>query len=164
MNEILNKLSSYNIFNYLFPGIIFAVLANKVLKYPIALDRDRDLVIAAFFSYFAGLVVSRFGSLILEPLLRRLSLVTFADYRDFVLAAQKDKQLEVLSEVSNTYRTLCSLFILLLLLKAYVKISSRFAYVREWELTALLLLLLVMFLFSYRKQTSYITKRIRANL
>ncbi len=161
MNELLSKLSSYNLFNYLLPGIIFGVLASDVVHYPMA---HRDILTAAFLYYFVGLVVSRFGSLIIEPLLKGLSFVKFADYKDFLATLKKDEQLGLLSEVNNTYRTLCSLFSLLLLLKLYVKIESRFPFLREWDRMALVVALLVLFLFSYRKQTSYITKRIKANV
>jgi magnesium-transporting ATPase (P-type) len=160
MNELLSKLSSYNLFNHLLPGIIFAVLAGEIIHYPIV---QRDILTKAFLYYFLGLVVSRFGSLVIEPLLKRLSFVRFGDYKDFIAASKKDAQLEVLSEANNTYRTLSSLFSLLLMLKVYVKIEGRFPFLREWDATILAVLLLVMFLFSYRKQTSYITKRIKAN-
>jgi len=108
-------------------------------------------------------VISRFGSLIIEPLLKTLSFVKFAEYKDFVAVSQKDSKLEVLSEVNNTYRTLASLFSLLLLLKLYVKLEGKFPFLKGWDATILAVLLLVMFLFSYRKQTSYITKRVEAN-
>jgi hypothetical protein len=160
MNELFDKISSYNVFNYLLPGIIFAVLAGEIVHYPIVRP---DIFTGVFLYYFLGLVVSRFGSLMIEPLLKRLSFVEFADYKDFVGAAQKDQKLEVLSEVNNTYRTLASLFSLLILLKLYVKLEGRFPYLKEWDATILAVLMLIMFLFSYRKQTSYITKRIKAN-
>lgn len=160
MNELLAKLSSYNVFNYLLPGIVFAILAGDIIHSPIT---QKDIVTGAFFYYFVGLVVSRFGSLIIEPLLKWLRFVEFADYKDFVTASQKDAKLDVLSEVNNTYRTLASLFGLLLLLKLYVKLEGRFAFLKEWDFTILASLLLIMFLFSYRKQTSYVTKRIKAN-
>ncbi len=160
MNELLSKISSYNLFNYLLPGSIFAVLASNITHYPLV---QRDILTGAFLYYFMGLVVSRFGSLIVEPLLKRLSVVQFADYKDFVAASKQDEKLELLSEVNNTYRTLCSLFSLLLLLKLYTKIEERFPFLKEWDATILAVILLIMFLFSYRKQTSYITKRIKAN-
>jgi hypothetical protein len=160
MNELLSKLSSYNVFNYLLPGIVFSVLAGEVIHYPIA---QKDILTGAFLYYFAGLVVSRFGSLIIEPLLKAVSFVKFADYKDFVSASQKDPKLDVLSENNNTYRTLTSLFILLLLLKLYVKIQDRCPVLREWDGTVLAVLLVVLFLFSYKKQTSYITKRKKAD-
>ncbi len=99
----------------------------------------------------------------MEPILKRLSFVKFANYKDFLAASKEDRKLELLSEVNSTYRTLCSLFTLLLLVKLYEKIEGRLPLLREWHATLLVVLLLVMFLFSYRKQTSYITKRIQAN-
>lgn len=159
MNELLNKISSYNLFNYLLPGVIFAVLASEITRYPLV---QRDIFTGAFLYYFIGLVVSRFGSLIVEPLLKWLSFVKFADYKDFVAVSKQDEKLEVLSEVNNTYRTLCSVFSLLLILKLYAKIEERVAFLKEWDSLILLVLLLMMFLFSYRKQSTYITKRIKA--
>lgn len=160
MTDLLNKLSSYNLFNYLFPGIIFTALSKEFTQYSFV---QQDIVIGVFLYYFIGLVVSRFGSLVIEPSLKRLSFLKFADYKNFVTASKTDEKLEILSEVNNTYRTLCSLFSLLILLKLYEKIESKVSFLREWNATALVILLLVMFLFSYRKQTSYITKRIKAN-
>jgi len=157
MNELLNKISSYNLFNYLLPGVIFAVLASEITRYTLV---QQDILTGAFLYYFIGLVVSRFGSLIVEPLLKWLSFVKFADYKDFVAASKQDEKLEVLSEVNNTYRTLCSVFSLLLLLKLYAEIEERVAFLKEWDSMILLVLFLIMFLFSYRKQSSYITKRI----
>jgi magnesium-transporting ATPase (P-type) len=158
MNELLAKLSSYNLFNYLLPGIVFTVLAGDALRYPIA---QRDILTAAFFYYFVGLVISRFGSLVIEPILKRFAFVRFSDYNEFLAASEKDGQLAVLSEANNTYRTLSSLFSLLLLLKLYLKLEAKLPFLRGWNATLLLVLLLIMFLFSYRKQTAYISKRVR---
>ena len=160
MNELLNKISSYNIFNYLLPGTLFAILAGRVINRPLV---QADIIVGLFLYYFFGLVISRFGSLIVEPILKGLKFVTFADYKDFVAASQKDAKLDVLSEVNNTYRTLVSMFLLLLLLKGYVRLEDKFPCLKPWNFTILAGLLLVMFLFSYKKQTSYITKRIHAD-
>lgn len=160
MKDILSKLSSYNLFNYLFPGILFVIVASKVTHYSLI---QQDVVIGVFLYYFIGLVVSRFGSLVIEPILRKTSFLRFADYKDFVAALKKDEKLELLSEVNNTYRTLCSLFTLLLLLKLYEVIETKLPFLAEWNALVLLVLLLVMFLLSYRKQTGYITKRIKAS-
>jgi len=103
MKDILSKLSSYNLFNYLFPGILFVIVASKVTHYSLI---QQDVVIGVFLYYFIGLVVSRFGSLVIEPILRKTSFLRFADYEDFVAALKKDEKLELLSEVNNTYRTL----------------------------------------------------------
>ncbi len=160
MNELLSKLSSYNLFNYLLPGIIFVILAEGVTDYSLI---QEDIVIGAFLYYFIGLVVSRFGSLVIEPFLKKVSFLQFADYKDFVAASKKDEKIELLSEVNNTYRTLSSLFILLLLLKIYEAIESVFPFLQKCSAIITIILLIIMFLFSYRKQTHYITKRIKIN-
>ena len=63
MKEIIDKLSSYNIFNYLLPGVLFVAIAKNFTEYNLILDND---FIGAFFYYFIGMVISRFGSLIIE--------------------------------------------------------------------------------------------------
>jgi len=160
MKELLDKISSYNIFNYLLPGIIFAVIASRITHYPFV---QKDIVVGAFVYYFIGLVISRFGSLLIEPLLKWFHFVKFADYKEFVAASKKDEKLELLSEVNNTYRTLSSLFLLILLLKGYEKVEARFCIPSQWSAGILIVLLVIMFLFAYRKQTSYIQNRIEAS-
>ena len=60
MKDILSKLSSYNLFNYLFPGILFVIVIGKVTHYSLI---QQDVIIGVFLYYFIGLVVSRFGSI-----------------------------------------------------------------------------------------------------
>jgi hypothetical protein len=158
MNELLGKVSSYNIFNYLLPGVVFAVLGGRITGWPLV---QKDIFVGAFLYYFLGLVVSRIGSLVVEPLLRSLSFVRFAPYSEFVAASERDGKLELLSEVNNTYRTMCSLLLLLLLLDVYARIGAACPILGRWGPTLLMVLLLILFLFSYRKQTSYIAKRVR---
>ena len=160
LKELLSKISSYNLFNYLIPGVIFVIAASKVTRYSFI---QADIVIGLFLYYFIGLVISRFGSIVIEPILRGISFLKFADYKDFVAASKKDEKIEVLSEANNTYRTLCSLFVLLLLLKGYERIEDRFVFLKDYSGMIIVSLLLVMFLFAYRKQTLYIIKRIKAN-
>jgi hypothetical protein len=123
VKELLEKLSSYNLFNYLLPGIVFVVLAARVTRYSFI---QQDIVIGAFVYYFIGLVISRVGSLVIEPLLKRTSFVKFADYSHFVAASKADTRIEVLSEANNSYRTLCATFLVLLLLKGYERITTTY--------------------------------------
>jgi hypothetical protein len=99
LKDLLSKLSSYNLFNYLLPGIIFVVLAKELTRFFFVQD---DIILGAFLYYFIGMVISRFGSLIIEPLLKKISLLKFADYGDFVTASKKDEKIELLSEVNNS--------------------------------------------------------------
>ena len=160
MKDLLDKLSSYNIFNYLLPGILFAVFASKLTIYTFI---QSDIVLGVFVYYFLGLVVSRFGSLVIEPMLKKICFIRFASYGDFVSASKKDDKIEVLSEVNNMYRTLCSLFVLLLLLFGYQSIQIRVPGLTPWNPYIAAALLVIMFLLSYRKQTAYVAKRIESN-
>lgn len=160
MKELLDKLSSYNIFNYLFPGVVFVVILSKITEYNFI---QKDFIVGAFLYYFIGLIVSRVGSLIIEPTLKWLSFVNFTDYSRFVKASKEDSKIEVLSEVNNMYRTICSLILLEILFFIYEKISSFLNISTTVGAILLLILFFILFLFSYKKQTEYITKRIEAN-
>lgn len=160
MKDLLDKLSSYNIFNFLFPGIIFTVILKAITPYSLV---QNNLVLGAFVYYFIGMAVSRFGSLIIEPLLKKISFLKFSDYKEFVSASKKDEKIETLSEVNNMYRTLCAMFILLGLFKLYAEIENKFVLLKSWNILIITISLLIMFLFSYRKQTEYINKRVAAN-
>ena len=158
MKEILDKLSSYNLFNYLLPGAVFIVIADSLTSY---IFWQENLIVGAFLAYFIGLIVSRFGSLIVEPILKKASFLKFADYADFILASKEDPKIEMLSEANNTYRTFCSMLILLMLLKTSELIEFKYQILKNINPYILIILLLVMFLYSYKKQTEYIVKRIK---
>ncbi|MCQ9208569.1 MAG: hypothetical protein NG712_04240, partial [Omnitrophica bacterium] len=68
MKELVQKLSSYNLFNYLFPGIVFVIILKEMTSYSLL---QENFITGAFVYYFIGLVVSRFGSLVVEPLLKK---------------------------------------------------------------------------------------------
>ncbi len=161
MKEIIDKLSSYNLFNYLLPGTIFVVILNEISIYSL---RQDDLIVAAFVYYFIGLVTSRFGSLIIEPLLKKVKFLKFADYKSFIIVSKKDPQIEILSEANNMYRTFVAMITLLLLLKIYEAVDLKNPELQRWNLLILSILLLIMFLFAYRKQTQYIAKRIKSTI
>lgn len=159
MKELLEKLSSYNIFNYLLPGILFTVVASKTTELRLI---QSDLILGVFVCYFIGLIISRIGSLIIEPVLKKTKFVKFAGYKDFIKVSEKDKKLEVLSESNNMYRTFIATFLLLAFVKLYFLLAKKCSLLIEWSDWILAVLLIGMFLFSYRKQTKYITSRINS--
>lgn len=160
MNELLNKISSYNIFNYLFPGAIFAILTSGVIKYPID---ETDVLARLFLYYFVGLLISRVGSVIIEPFLKRVRFIQFKPYKDYIKASSRDPKIELLSEVNNTYRTLSALFAILLGVELATRRTPHPFVGHGWLGAIGLAALLIMFLLSYRKQTGYITQRVEAN-
>jgi hypothetical protein len=161
MKDLLDKISSYNIFNFLLPGIIFAYIAKQFTTFNFI---QEDVLTGAFFYYFVGLIISRFGSLVIEPILKKTGFVKFTDYKDYVTASKLDPKIELLSEVNNTFRTLLSTVFLLLLLKAISYINAIYDINHNILIVTTVVLLFIMFLFSYRKQTNYITKRIKSNI
>ncbi|PRY08378.1 hypothetical protein CLV24_12165 [Pontibacter ummariensis] len=160
MNELISKISSYNIFNFLFPGALFAVLADKLTRLSLL---QEDMLIGAFVYYFIGLVISRFGSLVIEPVLKNIKFLEFSDYRDYISASERDQKIELCLEVSNTYRTITSMFIILGLVMAYLEFESKLHWLEQNRIHLLIMALLVMFAFSYRKQSVYLSKRVEAN-
>ncbi len=160
MKEIIDKLASYNLFNYLLPGVLFVTIANKFTGYSFTED---NLIVAGFVYYFIGLVISRFGSLVIEPFLKKISFLKFIDYKEYIIASKKDPKIDLLSESNNMYRTFILMLVLLVVLKLYELIELKFQMLKNWNPYILIGLLLIMFLYSYQKQTGYITKRIKAN-
>jgi len=157
MKDLLDKISSYNLFNYLFPGVLFVVVIEKTTSYSLV---QENIVIGVFFYYFIGLVISRIGSLVIEPVLIKSGFVKFAVYKDFVVSSKKDEKIGLLSEVNNMYRTLISLFIILLLIKPYEILEQICPDELQFVLISIMLLI---FLLSYRKQIAYIKRRIECN-
>ena len=157
MDDILSKLSSYNIVNYLFPGTLFVAFTDASTSFSFVQER---VIVSLFWYYFIGLAISRFGSLVLEPLLLRTRFLKFAKYRDYVMASRDDNHIVELSGVNNMYRTLCALFVVLIafvILDRYPPLSSHLSAIGPY-LTCLGFL--AVFLFAYRKQTQYVVRRI----
>ncbi len=157
LKDLIDKLSSYNLFNYLFPGVLFAALGDHLTSYSLLVD---DIVIGVFIYYFIGLVISRLGSLLLEPLFKWLKIVNFAPYSDFLKASTIDNKIELLSEANNMYRTLSSVFVCLVLLISFDFLERTYPAISGYSLTIAIFLLAFLFVFSYRKQSNYITLRI----
>jgi hypothetical protein len=160
MKDLLAKISSYNLFNYLFPGTVFVLFLDSFTQYSLI---QQDVVTGAFLYYFIGFVISQFGSLVIEPFLKKTGFLEFAPYEDFVAMSKKDDKIELLSETNNTYRTLCSLFVLLILVKLFEKFQGLLPFLKDWETFILVIILLTLSLFCYQKRTKYIKKRIKAN-
>jgi hypothetical protein len=160
MEKILEKLSSYNIFNYLFPGIVFCDIADRYLSVPLLQD---SIVNGLFLYYFVGLVISRFGSLVIEPILKEIGVVKFVNYSDFVKAAKEDPKIELLSESNNMYRTVLSALVILCGVALARKYFQDHLAIFDFLKYSILPVLVLIFGFSYKKQTEYITKRTATN-
>lgn len=159
MKEILTKISSYDLFNNLIPGTLFAVLADKFIGIDLL---QENVFLGIVLYYFFGMVISRFGSLVIKPLLQLLGVVKEEPYAQYVKASKKDDKLEVLSQVNNTYRTIVALIFCLLLAGIYVWLEECWAWIKDYRLPLLSVGLLILFIVAFRKQTRYIAERVTA--
>lgn len=157
MKEIIEKISSYNIFNYLFPGILFCVLIEYLTNIKIIQD---EIVSGFVIYYFIGLIISRVGSILIEPILKSLKIIHFANYREFVTQSKIDQKIELLSEINNMYRTIIACFICVFITKIYVTFDPTLQFFMNVGWILLLLLLIVLFTFSFKKQTEFIKTRV----
>lgn len=157
MKELIDKLSSYNIFNYLFPGALSAHLISSATDFNLVHD---NMVNGLFLYYFIGLIVSRIGSLILEPALQKTGIVKYEQYTDYLSTIEKDEDIRTFSEVNNMYRTLLSMTIVVLFTMLFNWVSNYCNWSEKVQLILTLVLLMILFTFSYRKQSQYISKRI----
>lgn len=161
MEHFFNKLENYNILNYILPAVIFDVGCRYYIN--IELIHNDNIFISVFIYYFLGLVISRIGSLIIKPLLWKLKILNKKDSSkcaDFYKAEETDAKIKILFTDYNMYRNFISTFFLLLV--------GKFAYaVKIWLninstiiCTILFILLIILFVISYKKQLGYIHSRI----
>jgi hypothetical protein len=162
MEELAKKISEYQIFNFLLPGAVFAALVTKTTNYNLVLS---NVILALSVYYFLGLVISRCGSLVISPLIKMLKIVKFAPYPDFLRASKTDAKLDMLSQENNMYRSFISMFAIYLAVFLYSKnifnINDHINF--DTAVLVLTLLGLLVFTLAYRKQTHFITKRIRTS-
>lgn len=161
MKEIIEKISSYNLLNYLLPGIVFSFFIEKTTTFSFL---PENILVLAFLCYLIGMIISRIGSLIIEPLLKKARFIKFKDYREFVKASKDDVKLDILSEQNNIYRSLIAMILMIGIAKLYEWGISMFPIIKELNLIIILAFLFVLFLYAYKKQSSFIYKRIEEYL
>ena len=164
--QIVEKISSYNIVNNLYPGILF-VYVLKIMFGTNLLSNNWFENLIVF--YFVGMVLSRIGSIVIEPVMKKIKIIKYAPYQDYVKASSIDPLVGTLSETNNTYRTLLSTFICAFVYKFGASINevclkNKITFLQENKDWILLTVLILLFVFSYVKQTSYVRKRVESVL
>lgn len=149
--QIVEKISSYNIVNNLYPGILF-VYVLKIMFGTNLLSNNWVENLIVF--YFVGMVLSRIGSIIIEPIMKKIKIIKYAPYQDYVKASSIDPLVDTLSETNNTYRTLLSTFICVFVYKLGASINevclkNKITFLQENKDWILLTLLVLLFVFSY---------------
>lgn len=168
LSHVIEKISSYEIFNNIIPGVIYSVFTEKLTKFRI---NTENIFINMVLLYFVGLVISRIGSIFSDIIgwcfskLGWSSFLRFANYSDYIQIENIDTKDRIrnLVIVSNMYRAFASLFVCLILTiivdSVWSVISADNCY-KTLVFIMFFALLAILFVFSYRKQTNYITERI----
>ena len=153
METLSSLLSTYELFNNIFPGIIFSYFLS-LQNYNI-IPNKIDIYEKLFLYYFIGLIISRIGSLFLEPLI-----IKFADYTKFLKAEEKNNKIAICVRVNNMYRSLIIVFFFNFLYLLYLILQNNFLFCTLLAKLLFILSFFFLFVFSYRKQTEYIRKRV----
>lgn len=157
MNDLLTKLTSYNIFNYLFPGAVFGILGEKL---GFLADADHAIWRELLLYYFFGFVISRLGSLALEPLLRRVKFVEFAEYSKYLVASERDPKMALMIENLNSIRTMAMTFISLMLCVGMNTLANYIGIPINAQNLLAIGGISVVFVFAYRRQVGFVVQRI----
>lgn len=155
MDSLWEKISSYNIFNNLFPGALFIYLLERSTNVGLSTD---DLVKNVVLYYFVGLIIGRVGSLVFEPMLKIVRLIKFVPYGEYVAACKSDNKIESLQETANMYRTLFSMSLLLIVALYVVAVLTGHKYILS---KCMALSFGFIFIVSYVKQINYIVMRVK---
>lgn len=154
---VIDKLSQYNFLTNILPGTVLCIILKYLVGYDLIPD---DYYQAGIVFYFVGMVNSRVGSLVIEPILKAISWVKFAPYSEFLRAEKEDAKLTILSQENNVFRSYISLMFISILCYIYKNCSLDLRLSLNNESLVLIVILFVLFLFAYKKQTSFVRKRV----
>lgn len=157
MDKFIDKVTEYHLMNYLLPGAAFWVLFEKMSGLQLV---NFDLFRGFIFSYFAGMVISRVGSLLIEPLFIHIKSDFYAERTEYYKAEKEDEKLKELLRDSNMYRTMMMVCLAVILACALSFVYVQFPDMRNILKLVSIVILFIIFAFSFIKQTEHIKSRI----
>lgn len=161
MDSLIAKLSTYDLVNNVIVGTVIYYVGTHCLD--IKILENLSMIGELSIVYFVGLVTSRIGSLLLEPICKFLKIVVYAPPEQYYVAERKDKKISTIVEVNNMYRSFSAGFLIILLTKF---ITNNWGAVIESlnKENILLWCLVIGFILAFRKQTAYVKSRVEAAL
>lgn len=154
--ESTQKLTKYEILTNLVPGTVLCYILNYIGFSLLSADWWFNVVLF----YIVGLANSRFSSIVIEWICRKLKIVESRKYEQYNKVKESKPFVATLQETANMYRSLSSVFILATLAKLYKVVSGEWYWLDIVLPWVVLLGLVALFLLSYRKQVKYIIKQI----
>lgn len=156
---MLEKLDAYDLIANLVPGAALTY-ALHFSRFPTPAPEEW----AAFLlvAFVAGVTTNRLGSLVLDPVLRRLRFLNRKNYPLFVASEKVDQKLETLVANHGLYRTFFMAGLIYLSLLAVSSMFPAIATADQAVFVAFVLVGMAIFLFAFRKEDQYIHDRIQA--
>lgn len=158
--ENLAKISVYEWFNHFFPGVLFGsylVWSQNLRLDPVNIT---DGVMLFCSVYFVGLTISRLGSLIVQPIAKRIKLIKWST--EYYEAEKNDPKLKALLKDFNLFRNIIATDLLCILVTACQNMTDQLKGLAAFFTIAIEIIILVIFLASYRRQSKYIINRINS--
>lgn len=153
MNEIIQKISAYDLMNTLVPGCLLTY-SLRLLGF---LDLgSTDVLAEVVLAYLLGLVGSRVGSIVLEPLAVKFKCIRH-DYSAYVIAQRRDERVTSLTTVANMYRSLAGSMLVLAVLALGNLVPASY---RTWLYLGYGISCFILMLLAWLKQEGYVEKRI----
>lgn len=156
MDKFFEKLDNYNLFTNIIPGYLLIVF--NVYYFDISNVNYLELILLA---YFVGQTLSRVGSIMIGPLLLKITNEDGETYKKYISACDIDSKIETLMQERNMYRTFCSLAIVCILEILLDKILSVISISNDFVFVLLLIFVVVIYGISFCKHNKYITARVR---
>lgn len=159
MNNVIEKLGSYQIVTNLLPGAFFGLALKFFFELSLPTENIGEEILVY---YFIGFIINRIGSLIVKPILEKMKFIQEAPYPDYLKAVKVDAKLDILSETNNYFRSTLTCFIFLPIAGLMRMLIVNISWIdKGWKIFAMAFLI-VLFLFSYRKQTDIVKRRTEA--
>lgn len=162
------KIPFYNILNMFLTGLVFIggciviyptyateLISNEIVK-SLGTGPEIIVTVCAFaVAYEVGLIINRFGSVVIEPFLKWTKMIPFND--DYVLFNEKKKEYPIMNTLSREYalsRTGVALFLTLLVLSTIAL---------KWILVIACVAVTVVYYLSCRKHSFKIVELMESN-
>jgi hypothetical protein len=155
---MFDKLDAYNLVANLVPGAAL-VYALDYSGFPTPDPNSLGSFLVV--SFVVGVMTNRLGSLIVDPVLRKLKFLHQKDYISFVSAENGSDKLETLVANAGLYRTFFTAGAVYFVLIFSQKIVRKFELDELSVFCFITLIGMVVSLFAFQKEDGYIHKRIK---
>ena len=152
---ISDKISTYQIFTFFYPGAVFLGLLSWTYD-----GEKPELSIweGVFLCYTVGMIISRIGTFI-EDFLFLIRIMNRIDYKKIITAEAIDAKVNMLLRISNMYRTMAAVFFSLIGFMA-INVCHPLGFTFPKGMTCFSILMIILFVYSFSKQYGYARERV----